>query len=127
MTPTETRMKANKVPMLVNSIASLMSTNIAGMPTKTPVRMVVTYGVRNRGCTLAAHGGRSPSRAITMKIRGWPSWKTSSTAVIATTAPKERMPARAWSPADWSAFARGSPTPRSFQLTIPVRTRVTAA
>ena len=42
MTPAETMMKAKSVPMLVNSMASLMSTNIAGSPTATPVRMVVT-------------------------------------------------------------------------------------
>ncbi len=39
--------------------------------------------VDGRGTT----GGSSPSRAMTKKMRGWPSWNTSSTAVIETTAP----------------------------------------
>ena len=56
-----------------------------------PVRMVPTYGVLNFGCTLARNGGSSPSRAIDMKMRGWPSWKTSSTLHIAITAPSETM------------------------------------
>ena len=45
--------------------------------------------VRNArtGWTFAAHAGNRPSRAIAKKIRGWPYWKTRSTAVIETTAP----------------------------------------
>ena len=40
--------------------------------TNIPVRMVVMCGVRYFGCTRAAHDGRSPSRAIEKKMRGWP-------------------------------------------------------
>ena len=71
--PMQTRMNANSVPMLVRSTISSMLVNIAQTPTATPVRIVVTCGVRNRGCTSAKLGGSSPSRAIEKKIRGWPS------------------------------------------------------
>ena len=54
--------------------------------------MVVTWGVRKRGCTRAKTGGSIPSRAMAKKIRGWPSWNTSSTAVWATTEPKATTP-----------------------------------
>ena len=56
-----------------------------------PVMMVPMYGVLNRGCTRARNGGSRPSRAIDMKIRGWPSWNTSSTLLMAITAPSETM------------------------------------
>ncbi len=69
----QTRMNANSVPMFVRSTISSMLVNIAQTPTATPVRIVVTCGVRKRGCTLAKLGGSSPSRAIEKKIRGWPS------------------------------------------------------
>src|SRR6266850_296800 len=71
--PMHTRMKANSVPMFVRSTISSILVNIAHTPTATPVRMVVTCGVRNLGCTLAKDGGNSPSRAIEKKILGWPS------------------------------------------------------
>ena len=48
----QTRMNANSVPMFVRSTISSMLVNIAQTPTTTPVRIVVTCGVRNRGCTL---------------------------------------------------------------------------
>jgi len=34
--------------------------------------IVVTAGMRVRGCTRAAHGGSRPSRPMANKIRGWP-------------------------------------------------------
>ena len=54
--------------------------------TKIPVNSVVMNGIRVLGWSLAAHCGSRPSRAIAKKIRGWPYWKTSSTAVSETTA-----------------------------------------
>ena len=78
--------------MLVSSTTSLMFRNVAQTATTTPVRMVVTWGVRCLGCTLAAHFGSRPSRAIEKKMRGWPSWKTSSTPLVAQTAPKAMIP-----------------------------------
>jgi amino acid adenylation domain-containing protein len=64
ITPTATSTKANSVPMLVSSITSLMLANAAKNATNAPVRMVVTCGVRYFGCSFAANGGSSPSRAI---------------------------------------------------------------
>ena len=47
---------------------------------------------RSVGCTFAKNWGSRPSRAIAKKMRGCPSWKTSSTAVWATTDPKATTP-----------------------------------
>ena len=74
MTPAATSAKAKSVPMLVSSTSSLMLAMEEQTATKTPVRMVVTCGVRKRGCTLAAHAGSRPSRPIEKKMRGWPAW-----------------------------------------------------
>ena len=41
--------------------------------TSSPVQIVATCGVLNRGCTRAKYCGKSPSRLIEKKIRGWPS------------------------------------------------------
>ena len=56
--------------------------------TTMPVMSVVVYGMRLTGWIFAAHCGSSPSRAIAKKMRGWPYWKTRSTAVIETAAPR---------------------------------------
>src|SRR6476620_9681911 len=88
ITPTQTRIKANRVPMFVKLTISSTVANAAMPPTATPVSIVVTYGVLNRGWTLANTEGSNPSRAIEKKMRGWPSWNTSNTAVWATTDPK---------------------------------------
>ena len=77
--------------MLVRSTTSAMLANAAKTATKSPVMMVPMYGVLNRGCTRARNGGSSPSRDIDMKMRGWPSWKTSSTLLMAITAPSDTM------------------------------------
>ena len=70
ITPIATRTKANRVPMFVSSITSLMFANAAKNATNTPVRIVVTWGVRNLGCSFAAQPGSSPSRAIANIILG---------------------------------------------------------
>ena len=87
-----TSTNAKSVPMFVSSTISSMFATAEKNATKTPVRIVVTCGVRYFGWIFANHGGRSPSRDIAMRMRGCPSWKTRSTAVIATTAPKARTP-----------------------------------
>ena len=113
--------------MLVRSTTSAMLANAAKTATKIPVRMVPTQGVLNRGCTRAMKGGRSPSRAIEKKIRGCPSWNTSSTLPIAITAPSETMSREklisAGGPLAWaSAVIIGSGVPRLFHGAIPVIT-----
>src|SRR6266581_694396 len=124
-TPAATSTKANNVPILHKSTTSLMLLTPANPATNTPVRIVVTYGVRNRGCTLAAHRGSNPSRAMTNKIRGWPSWKTNSTEVVATTAPNETIPAAQLIPRAEKAVANGSAVPSSVDFNIPVSTTAT--
>ena len=73
-------------------------------------------GVRYFGCTFAAHGGSRPSRAIEKKMRGWPSWNTTSTDVVAKTAPSEMMPAAQCMPSAENAVASGSAVPSSVPL-----------
>ena len=95
-------------------------------PTASPVTMVVTCGVRKRGCTRAKVWGSSPSRAMAKKIRGWPYWNTSSTADIDTIAPSATIHPTVVKPVLFSAFARGSATPTSSVYgTIPVSTAPT--
>ncbi len=89
--------------------------------------MVPTYGVLNRGCTLARNGGSRPSRAIDMKMRGWPSWNTSSTLNIAITAPNEMMKREALSSfggpsAKVRAVIIGSAVPSVCHGAMPVMT-----
>src|SRR5437879_1223823 len=91
--PTATRTNANRVPMFVSSSTQPIGANAADTATNTPVMIVVMCGVLYLGCTRAAHGGSSPSRAMDMKMRAWPSWNTRSTDVIAATAPSARIPA----------------------------------
>jgi len=61
-----------------------------------------------------------------MKIRAWPSWKTSSTDVIAATAPSDRMPAAQSAWMYWSATASGSATSSLFHGISPVSTSAIA-
>ena len=80
----------------------------------------MTCGVRYFGWTLAAQAGSRPSRAIEKKMRGWPSWKTSSTEVVAKTAPSEMMPAAQFMPSAEKAVASGSAVPE-LRATAPCR------
>ena len=96
--PRQTSTKAKRVPMLVRSTISSMLAKAATPPTATPVRIVVTCGVRKRGWTRANDCGSRPSRAIEKKMRGWPSWKTRSTAVCAITDPRATKPVAQVSP-----------------------------
>ena len=56
-----------------------------------PVMMVENQGVLNFGWILAKAFGSSPSRLMLIQIRGCPSWKTSNTLVVATTALAEMI------------------------------------
>src|SRR3989449_7510175 len=69
MIPSATRTNANRVPMFVSSSTQPIGANAADTATNTPVMIVVMCGVLYFGCTRAAHGGSSPSRAMDMKMR----------------------------------------------------------
>ena len=90
-----------------------------------PVTSVVTCGVRYFGWILAAHCGSSPSRAIAKKMRGWPYWNTSSTAVSDTTAPNATIAPAVGRPASCSACASGSAALSCVYGTSPVATMPT--
>src|SRR5215467_13821966 len=87
-----TSRNAKSVPMFVRSTVSSMVPMPEKNATTTPVRIVDLWGVRKRGCTDEKKDGRKPSRAIEKKMRGWPSWKTSKTAVDAMTDPRATTP-----------------------------------
>src|SRR2546421_1439655 len=124
-TPTHTRTNANSVPMFVRLYVSPASPMSDHSPTKMPVISVVTWGTRVLAWTRAAHGGSRPSRPIAKKMRGWPYWKTSSTAEIEMIAPRATIQPTVVNPALFSALANGSATPSSVCGTIPVSTAPT--
>src|SRR5438445_3340201 len=72
ITPSETRTKANSVPMLERSAASPISTNPAGMPTAKHAIHVDQCGVLNFGCTAEKSLGKRPSRDMAYQIRACP-------------------------------------------------------
>src|SRR3982751_5187166 len=72
ITPADTSTNANNVPIFVRSTTSAMFANAANVATKSPVRIVPTYGVRYFGCTFENALGSRPSRDIEKKMRGWP-------------------------------------------------------
>src|SRR5712691_1173308 len=123
MIPSATRTNANRVPMFVSSSTQPIGANAADTATNTPVIIVVMCGVLYLGCTRAAHGGSSPSRAMDMKMRAWPSWNTRSTDVMAATAPSARIPAAQSAWMYCSATASGSGTFSLSHGISPVRTR----
>src|SRR6516162_9401764 len=61
LTPRQTKMNAKSVPMFVRSASSPIFVTIAMTPTMTPVQIVVTCGVRNRGWIFAKYVGSKPS------------------------------------------------------------------
>src|SRR5438128_8978586 len=122
MIPSATRTNANRVPMFVSSSTQPIGANAADTATNTPVMIVVMCGVLYYVCTRSAHGGSSPSRAMDMKMRAWPSWNTRSTDVIAATAPSARMPAAQSAWMYCSATASGSGTFSLSHGISPVRT-----
>ena len=58
-------------------------------------------------------------------MRGWPSWKTSSTAVMAITEPRDMTIVGHFSPSAEKAIASGSAVPSCFQGSMPVKTGAT--
>ena len=90
-----------------------------------PVSSVVVDGTRVTGFTFAAHAGSRPSRAIAKKMRGWPYWKTSSTADIDTAAPSATIQPTVVKPAISRARASGSATASCWYGTMPVSTAPT--
>src|ERR1019366_8384741 len=72
ITPSETRTKANNVPMLARSAASPMSTRPAGIPTAKQAIHVDQYGVLNLGCTAENSFGSKPSRDMAYQMRACP-------------------------------------------------------
>src|SRR5713226_4265909 len=87
ITPSETRTKANSVPILERSAASPMSTTPAGTPTAKQAIQVDQCGVLSLGCTAENSLGNRPSRDIAYQIRAWPYWKTSREEIIPVRAP----------------------------------------
>lgn len=73
--------------------------------------IVSRYGVRNRGCTRASHGGSSRSRLIANATRVWPSISVMITTVRPIRMPKEMMNSAAGSPVAAIAAAAGASTP----------------
>ena len=111
VTPMHTRTNAKSVPKVVSCTISSMLALPAKNATTLPASQVVTWGVWDVGCTLAAHRGSRPSRAIEKKMRGWPSWKTTRTEVVANTAPSEMISAGQPMPRAENAVASGSAVP----------------
>src|SRR2546421_13067146 len=70
--PAQTRMKANKVPILVISPVTSAGTNAASRPVNTKNNMFDLEGVRYRGWTSEKTWGTSPSRLIEKKTSDWP-------------------------------------------------------
>src|SRR5579871_1622811 len=87
ITPSDTKTKANNVPMLERSAASLMAKIPDGMPTASPAIQVDQCGVLNLGCTAEKNFGNSPSRDIAYQMRACPYWNTSSEEIIPVRAP----------------------------------------
>src|SRR6185437_3498937 len=126
-TPADTSTNANNVPICVRSTTSEMFAKAENVATNTPVRIVQKDDVVYLGCTFAMTGGSRPTRAIEKKMRGWPSWNTSSTLPMAITAPNAMMKRDALSKprgpdAYCSAVIIGSGVPNSFQGATPVIT-----
>ena len=89
MTPIETSMKANNVPMLTNSASASSGMKPAKIVTTTPTPIVIRYGVTHVGWTLASPTGNSRSRLMANGTRDCPSIRISMTEVSPATAPNE--------------------------------------
>src|SRR5580692_1059366 len=91
MTPRETKTKANSVPMLERSAASLIAKMPEGIPTAKPAIQVDQCGVLKRGCTLENNFGKRQSRDMAYQMRAWPYWKTKSEEIMPISAPTTIM------------------------------------
>src|SRR5579884_1495268 len=72
ITPSETRTKANKVPMFERSAAWPIATNPAGKPTTKPAIHVDQCGVLNLECSVENNLGHSPSGDMANQLRVCP-------------------------------------------------------
>jgi hypothetical protein len=122
ITPMLTSTKANSVPMLTSLTISLSGTSAARMAISTPKPMVSRAGVPYRWFTAASRAGSRPSRHMAKKMRVWPYMMTSTTLVIATTAPSDSTAAAQLIPApSSSAAASGASLPDSVSgLAMPI-------
>src|SRR5260370_41948013 len=72
ITPAETRMNANSVPMLERAANQLTSKTPAGIPTANPATQVLICGVLYFGWTRENTLGTKRSRDLSNQIRAWP-------------------------------------------------------
>src|SRR6185312_6147987 len=130
ITPSDTRTKANNVPMFERSAASPMSTSPAGIPTAKQAIQVDQCGVLNLGCTAEKSLGRSPSLDMAYQIRAWPYWNTSIEEIMPISAPSTITERKiGCAPRTFSAYATGasaaSPETNVVYLSIPSSTMAT--
>src|SRR5215467_9172216 len=78
-TPIQTRIKANKVPILVISPTTLAGTKAANKLTNTRNKALLLAGVLNFGCTDENIFGNNPSLLMLKNTLDWPSSITSIT------------------------------------------------
>ncbi len=94
---TATAMNANSVPAFASAAISFSGSRPAMIETITPVMSVINTGEPVRGLSAASRCGRSPSRAMTKKIRDWPYMKAMITVGSASTAaPAISVAASGW-------------------------------
>ena len=92
-TAPETITKANRVPILTSSARNPKGASAAAAATTTPTMMVDFQGVLNRGWTAAkSPGGRRPSRAMAIRMRGWLRLPTRSELVMPARMPSVIKP-----------------------------------
>ena len=87
ITPIDTSTNAVSVPMLTISSSLPIGVSPATSMAKTPMMIVITYGVWNLGCTLLSTGGSRWSRDIANTTRAAPIISVSTTVVRPATAP----------------------------------------
>jgi predicted permease len=87
ITPSETMMNANSVPMFARSANVPISQMPAGIPTTSPAIQVLMCGVLWTGCTRENILGSRPSRDMANQMRACPYWNTSSEESMPTMAP----------------------------------------
>src|SRR5579883_1740019 len=125
ITPADTIINANRVPILDKSASVPISQMPAGTPTAKPASHVLTCGVRYFLCTLENTSGSNLSRDIANQIRAWPYWYTSKELSIPSRAPTVTVKRSLFIPMAASAVATGEALSSVFQLTIAVKTKAT--
>src|ERR1017187_6393469 len=87
ITPRETMMNANSVPMFAKSAKVPISQMPAGIPTTRPAIQVLMCGVLWTGWTLENTRGSRPSRDMANQMRACPYWNTRREESMPTMAP----------------------------------------